>query len=241
MKGIILAAGDGGRLYRLTRDTPKVLMEMGGQRLIQYPLNALSHAGISEVAVVVGHQSEKIVAALGETHNNLTFVCNEDYDGDNALSIHAARQFVGDDSFVVCMGDHPIGIGFVENLSSQWQKDCVLCVDAGAWHPSQLNDGTRVMVGPDSCIVSIGKDLEVWNAIDTGVFMMTDEIFPAIEHLMKRQGVGVSITDVVRYMGDVGHPFATCDVRSHFWADIDTPEDFESVDRLLRRDHDKRV
>ena len=47
MKGVILAAGGGSRLYQLTQDAPKVLLEVGGQRLIQYPLNALWHAGMS--------------------------------------------------------------------------------------------------------------------------------------------------------------------------------------------------
>lgn len=240
MKGVILAAGDGGRLYPLTRGTPKALLEVGGQRLIRYPLNALWYAGISEIAVVVGYRSKEIVEALRKTYKGPTFVTNEHYDGGNALSVHATRQFVGDDSFVVCMG-HPIGLGLVRRLLSQWQKDCVLCVDPDARRPSQINDGTRVMVDPEAYIVSIGKGLEVWNAIDTGVFMMTKEVFPAIEHLMEEQGISVSITDVVRHMGDAGHPFVTCDVRGHFWADIDTPEDFESVDNLLKGKHGKHL
>jgi len=47
MKGVVLAASDGSRHHQLTRDARKVLLEVGGHRLIQYSLNALCHAGIS--------------------------------------------------------------------------------------------------------------------------------------------------------------------------------------------------
>ena len=52
MKGIILAAGDGGRLRPLTLTTPKVLLDLGERPLINYPLDALMSAGISEIARV---------------------------------------------------------------------------------------------------------------------------------------------------------------------------------------------
>ena len=68
MKGIILTAGDGGRLRPLTLDTPKVLLDVGGHPLIHYPLDALRLAGISEVAVVVGYQAGKIGDALAVTY-----------------------------------------------------------------------------------------------------------------------------------------------------------------------------
>ncbi len=81
MKGVILAAGDGGRLHTVTLGTPKVLLEIGGSPLIHYPLRALRSAGIKEIAVVVGHQHEKVLDALAETHPYLAFAYNEHYEG----------------------------------------------------------------------------------------------------------------------------------------------------------------
>ncbi len=242
MKGVILAAGDGGRLHPYTQDTPKVLLRVGGQRLIGYALDALGAAGISEIAVVVGHQSEKIQAALEDNYPLVTFVYNENHVGENALSVHAARQFVGCEPFVLSMGDHVTGTDIVQRLLADEREDCVLCVDSDARHSSQINDGTRVDV--DSCgyiRAMIGKDLEVWNAIDTGVFMMTEEVFPVIEHLTGEKGIHVGITDMINYMGEINRPFAACDVRGTFWADIDTPEDYASVDSLLKAIHGHRV
>ena len=241
MKGIILAAGDGGRLRPFTLYTPKVLLEIGGIPLIQYPLDALRSAGISDIAVVVGHQAQKVLDALTETHPYLTFIYNEDYDGGNAVSVYAAASFVRDDRFVVCMGDHPIGPEIISRLLSYREDGCVLCVDPEASHPSQVSDATRVLVDTRGNIAAIGKHLRVWNAVDTGVFKMTADVFPAIEHLMEKKGVNVSITDVVTAMTERGHPFGACDVTGMSWADVDTLEDYLSIDRLMRERYGERV
>ena len=241
MKGIVLAAGDGGRLRPLTLDTPKVLLGMGGRPLIHYALEALSSAGISDIGVVVGHQAAKVREALEQTHPDVAFIYNEHYLGGNARSIYAARSFVSEEPFVVCMGDHPIGPEIVRRLLSFRREECVLCVDHEAWHPSQINDGTRVLADAAGYITEIGKQLKVWTAIDTGVFKMTEEVFLAIEHLMKSRGVDVGISEVVQLMGETGQPFATCNVSGMFWADVDTLDDYTSIDGLLRERYGERV
>ena len=241
MKGVILAAGYGGRLRPLTLDTPKVLLEIGGRPLIHYSVDALSATGISEIAVVVGHQAQKIRDVLSETHPELTLIYNERYHGDNALSVYAARSFVMGEPFMVCMGDHPVSPEILQSLSYDRRDGSVLCVDRGPWHTSQTNDATRVLVDSRGYIASIGKQLGAWNAIDTGVFKMTEEVFPAVEGLMESRGTRVGITDMVTAMGEGGRPFATCDVTGMFWADVDTLQDYHSVESLVREEYGERV
>ena len=217
----------------MTLRTPKVLLSAGGYPLIHYPINALRSAGISKVGVVLGYQAARVKATLAETFPDLSFIYNGNHDGGNALSIDVARGFVQDESFVVCMGDHPISPGIVQRLLSHAVDGCVLCVDPGAWHSSQLDDATRVLADAGGYVVEIGKRLEAWSAIDTGVFKMTRDVFAAIDRLMDSQGLEVSISDVVRYMGSRGRPFVTCDVRGMFWADVDTVEDYRAMQSLL--------
>ena len=234
MKGIILAAGDGGRLRPLTLQTPKVLYEVGGQSLIQYPIEAMSMAGISEIGIVVGHESQKVVDALKDVYPTLNFMFNQWYEGDNAISIFAARDFVNGEPFVVCMGDHAISPNIVKTLVLEHDDGNILCVDSLVSNPSQISDATRVRLDADRCILDIGKDLSDWDAVDTGVFMMNDDVFPCIERLMVNQGERVTISQVVVEMGRTGQPFRGCDVSGMFWADVDTPEDYHSVEMLLR-------
>ena len=241
MKGIILAAGDGGRLRPLTDNMPKVLLELGGRPMIRYSIDAMEMAGVSDIAVVVGYQHHKVVDILGPMYPHITFIYNEHYLGGNAISVYSARYFVKNEPFLVCMGDHPISPDITRHLLSEYREGCVLCVDPEAWLPSQINDATRVLVAPGGNVVSIGKNLKVWNAIDTGVFKMTEEFIWAVESLMKTQGVQVSITDAVRAIERTGRAFSTCDVGGMFWADVDTLEDYQSIDSMLGRNNGDSV
>jgi choline kinase len=233
MKGLILAAGDGGRLRPLTLETPKVLLDAGGDPLIHYPIKALKLAAVTEIAVVVGHNAAKIEEAVGNVFPEIKFLYNENFLGGNALSIGVARDFIGEGPFVVCMGDHTISPDIVATLVSHSYDGNVLCVDPEASLPAQLNDATRVLVGKESYIDSIGKDLDTWNAIDTGVFKMTKDVFSVIDLLTYTLGTEVGISDVVRYFGTTGRPFSTCDVGGAFWSDVDTLEDYVAIERIL--------
>ncbi|MCH8205378.1 MAG: NTP transferase domain-containing protein [Chloroflexi bacterium] len=241
MKGVIIAAGLGGRLRPLTLGSPKILLEVGGRPLGYYVVDALYSSGVSEVAVVVGYRADTVVEALRERYPDLAFRYNEDYEGGNALSVYAARDFVQDEPFVLCMGDHPIAPEIVGSLLLDEHEGSILCVDTEPSHLSQMSDATKVVVDDDGWVEAIGKDLQVWNAVDTGVFKMTSGVFTTMESLTDRLGLQVTITDVVRSVGEGGLPFRACDVGGMLWADVDTPEDYLSVDALLREAYGERV
>jgi len=212
---------------------PKVLLDVAGWPLIHYPISALRLAGVEEITVVVGHNAVKVERFLSELYPEIRFLYNANYRWGNALSIGVVRVFVEDNPFVVCMGDHPISNRIVENmLSSSW-NGTVLCVDPEATQPAQLNEATRVLVNDDGYIVRIGKDLQLWNAIDTGVFKMTPDVFPVIDLLTNRQGMNIGISDVVRHMCVNGWPFSTCDVEGEFWSDVDTLDDYVAIKRMM--------
>ena len=241
MKGVVLAAGNGERLRPLTLDTPKVLLKVGGRSLIQYSLDALDSAGISDVAVVTGYQAEKVEDAVRAIAPHVTFLRNAHFEEGNAISLSVTRDFVGDGPFVLSMGDHTISPEMVRRLLSSRRRGCVLCVDQAAWHPSQLDDGTRVLMDGSGDIKAIGKHLKVWTAIDTGVFRMTADVFPVIDHLMEDEGLNVSLSGIVRWMGSNGRPFGVCDVTGLFWADVDTREDYQAVGDLLKERDGRRL
>jgi choline kinase len=70
MKAIILAAGRGSRMENLTEERPKCLVELRGKPLLDWQLEALNTAGISEVAIVTGYKRELLSGrGLTEFHN----------------------------------------------------------------------------------------------------------------------------------------------------------------------------
>ena len=66
MKAMILAAGRGERMRPLTDDTPKPLLRIGGQTLIEHQVHALAQAGFTELVINHSHLGEQIESALGD-------------------------------------------------------------------------------------------------------------------------------------------------------------------------------
>ncbi|MEE9284248.1 MAG: sugar phosphate nucleotidyltransferase [Dehalococcoidia bacterium] len=240
MKGIILAAGDGGRLWPLTRDYSKVLLRVADRPVIRYPIEALATAGIKEIGIVVGHQAERIVDELPAylpSDLSIEFITNPHYLWGNAISLAAAREFVGDDRFVLCMGDHIIHRDIVTRLLADGIEGPTLCVDYQPTYASQIDDATRVRTDGSGRVTEIGKDLDEWNAVDIGVFLLDNTVFTVIDRLRFEHGLQVELSQMVRYLVANSPHFKTCDITGLFWTDIDTRDDYFATVGLLERSH----
>lgn len=231
-KGVILAAGDGDRLGVLTATCPKVLLTVNDQPLISYPIEALAAAGIGEIAIVVGYLADKVTQALGDGSSfgvKLQYIFNPDYLGGNAISVYKAKDWAQGDPIVLCMGDHLIEPKLVRHLVDRLTLTETLCIDYTPAKHLQLAEATKVAVDSAGYISDIGKDLVYWNALDSGVFLLTENFFQALDELIPRLGIDIEISDVICFMVSRGHRFNTCSVSGYYWADVDTPEDLNVV------------
>lgn len=232
-KGIILAAGDGDRLGTLTAIRPKVLLPVNGkEQLIRYPIEALAAAGVYDIAIVVGYLGDKVIETLGTGSDfgvRLQYICNSDYLGGNAISVYKAREWALGEPVVLCMGDHLIDGEIVKHLLDRQPFNETLCVDYTPAHHHELAEATKVTVDSVGYIKDIGKELLHWDALDTGVFLLTENFFQALHELVQYHGTDVEISDVIRFLVGRGHLFNTCDVSGCFWADVDTKEDLDMV------------
>ncbi len=241
MRGVVLAAGDGGRLRPLTDRQPKVLLPVRGRPLISYPLEALASRGVTDIAIVVGYRARQVTEALqswAPRDCSLEFVHNPDYEGGNALSLRVAREFVGDEPFILCMGDHIIEPALVSMLLAARPAAATLVVDSEASLDSQLNDATRVLVDGDSRLMRIGKGLSTWNAVDTGVFRFSPDVFSTVDDLYGRRGDGLELNDVMQFLAARDPHVDTCDVSGLFWTDVDTVEDYRSAEQQVEQRDD---
>ena len=64
MKAMILAAGLGSRMEKLTKDIPKPLLEVGGSSLIEKSIKSLINEGIDEFIINVSYLGDQIKTAL---------------------------------------------------------------------------------------------------------------------------------------------------------------------------------
>jgi choline kinase len=230
-RGVILAAGDGGRMGTLTHRFPKVLFPVKGKPLIFHPIESMLNAGIREIAIIVGYLNQKVETILkaSELNANISFVYNPDYLGGNALSVNTAEQWAQGEPFVLCMGDHIIDPGFITHFLDRHNNDETLGIDYLPSDHHIIDEATKVSLYSDRKIKQIGKSLVEWDAIDTGVFLIHTNFLQTVRELIPHIGIHVEISDVIRMMIQKGLPFFTRDMSGMFWADVDTPDDLESV------------
>ncbi len=235
-KGVIVAAGDGQRMGPLTRAHPKALLSLSNQEpLITRPIQALVAAGIREIAIVVGHFGDKIMQSLGDGDRfgaKLRYIVNSDYLGGNATSVSKAEEWTRGDPVVLCMGDHLIEDRLVSHLLGNHTLDDTLCVDYVPGQHHKIDEATKVVVDFTGLIKNISKELINWDALDTGVFLLTGRFFQATRELIHDQGINIEIADVLRFLIGKGPGFRTCNVSGCFWMDVDTEEDL-NLARLL--------
>ncbi len=66
MKGVILAAGKGTRLYPVTRITPKPILPIANRRTIEFAFDRLKEIAIHDICIVVGENEAEMRAVLGD-------------------------------------------------------------------------------------------------------------------------------------------------------------------------------
>lgn len=119
MRAIMISAGKGSRLYPLTKNTPKSLLEVGeGLTLLEAQLHSLQENNIKDVTIIVGYRAEQIEAKLHEYQDdfNITTVYNPFYDvSNNLISVWMARHFMHED-FITINGDDMFTPTVIENL-----------------------------------------------------------------------------------------------------------------------------
>lgn len=105
-RAIIMAAGKGERMCPLTLVTPKPLIGVNGERMIDSVIHALHQNGIFEIYVVVGHLKEQFLS-LEEEYPDLKLIDNPDYDRcNNISSLYYAREHLSD--CIILDGDQVI-------------------------------------------------------------------------------------------------------------------------------------
>lgn len=119
MKGVILAGGDGARLFPNTKVTNKHLLPVYNQPMIYYPIQTLMKAGITDILILPGkdHAGDfaKLLGSGKEFNANFSFKV-QDHAGGLAYAVGLAEDFVGDDNFVVVFGDNIIEDNIVKDV-----------------------------------------------------------------------------------------------------------------------------
>jgi glucose-1-phosphate thymidylyltransferase len=224
VKGIVLAGGEGTRLYPLTRITNKHLLPIYDRPMVAYAIEALVKAGVTELMVVTGgtHAGE-FLRLLGNGHDygidRLSYAY-QDRPGGIAEALGLAERFSDGDRIVVMLADNVLERSIrpaVENFQAQDRGARTLL--ARIDDPKHLRhlgvaeldgDGRirRIVEKPDDP----PSDLAV-----TGIYLYDPNVFAIIPTLQPSGRGELEITDVNNWYVEQG--LMEYEVVEGFWGD----------------------
>jgi 1L-myo-inositol 1-phosphate cytidylyltransferase len=232
-EAVILMAGTGSRLRGSDEAFLKPFVRVLGRPLICYTIDALIHAEIKKANFIVGYQSDRMTAAIKElipSGLEPCFIENPDWQKQNGISVLAAANHVTS-PFLLAMSDHLFDEPIIDLLFRNAVLDQLnLAIDRKLDSIFDVDDAMKVQTRGDR-IFEISKDLTVYDATDTGLFIAPLDIFDYLERV-KRDG-DCSLADGVRSMASEGKAHAI-DIGDAWWQDIDTPEMLAQAEKHLR-------
>jgi choline kinase len=230
---LVLAAGNGDRFNLGTRGS-KLLQPILGQPLILRTLATAHEAGISSFEFVVGYEAEAVRSAIESAVPagvSVRFTVNPEWHLENGLSALAARERFAHRRFALLMGDHLFEADVLARLlhTGAAPGESLLAIDTRPAPPEVAAEATKVRL-EGSRIVAIGKDLDAYDALDTGLFVCAPALFPALEEA--RRAGDTTLSGGIRRLAAVGL-MRGVSIGDAAWYDIDTPADLRTAESLL--------
>jgi 1L-myo-inositol 1-phosphate cytidylyltransferase len=232
-EAMILMAGSGSRLRSAGENCLKPLLPLLERPLISYTLDTLAKAGIKTIYAVVGFERHALrahVNPLIPPNINVCWIDNPAWQKQNGISVLVAAPHVTA-PFLLTMGDHLFEQSIVDLLLREAKPDELnLAIDKKLDSIFDLNDAMKVRMRGDR-LITIGKDLKDYDAIDTGFFVCPRKFFDYLEKAKKNGDC--SLADGVRLMAADGL-VRGIDIGAAWWQDIDTPEMLACAEQHLR-------
>ncbi|NUR87897.1 MAG: glucose-1-phosphate thymidylyltransferase [Nonomuraea sp.] len=234
MKGLVLAGGSGTRLRPITHTSAKQLVPVANKPVLFYGLEAIAATGITELGIVVGDTQAEIEAAVGDGSAfglEVTYLRQQAPLG-LAHALLIAREYLGEDDFVMYLGDNFIvgGIGGVVEAFTRGRPAAQIMLtevaDPRQFGVAELDPGGRV-VRLEEKPERPRSDLAL-----VGVYLFTPAVHEAVAEL-KPSGRGeLEITDAIQWLIDHDRRVEATLVTG-YWKDTGNVADMLEVNRLV--------
>ncbi|MCB0215321.1 MAG: glucose-1-phosphate thymidylyltransferase [Chloroflexi bacterium] len=233
MKGLILSGGKGTRLYPLTYTRAKQLIPVANKPVLVRVIEAIRAAGIREIGIVTGDTGPEIREAIGDGSAwdvEVTYI-PQDAPMGLAHAVKISRDFLGDERFVMFLGDNVIQGGINELIAqfgqSQWNSQIVLTEVEEPQHY-----GVAELTEQGKILRLVEKPREPRsNLALVGIYMFDHHIHAACDAIQPSWRGELEITDAIQWLVDQGlavHPY----VHRGWWIDTGKP-----IDMLDANDH----
>ena len=206
MKGLILAGGKGSRLYPITYTNAKQLVPVANKPVLFRVIEAVRDAGIDAIGVVVGmdDNARQIREAVGDGSRwgvSISYIPQEAPLG-LAHAVKISRDFLGDERFVMFLGDNVIQGGI---------SDLIRRFETSAWDAQVVL--TAVHQPQQYCVAELNEDGSIRRLVEkpreprsnlalVGIYMFSQPVFEAVNSIRPSWRNELEITDAIQWLVD---------------------------------------
>ena len=234
MKALVLSGGAGTRLRPITHTSAKQLLPVANKPVLFYGLEAIRNAGITDVGLVVGDTAEAIEDAVGDgsAFGLSTTYIRQTAPLGLAHAVLVGRDYLGDDDFVMYLGDNFIVGGItplVEEFRAQGPDAQIMLTqvpDPRAFGVAEL-DATGQVIGLEEKPQHPKSDLAL-----VGVYIFSPSVHEAVRNLQPSWRGELEITEAIQWLIDHGKAVRSSLI-SGYWKDTGNVADMLEVNRMV--------
>jgi glucose-1-phosphate thymidylyltransferase len=234
MKALVLSGGKGTRLRPLTFTCAKQLIPVANKPILGYVLDQVASTSIKKVGIITAPETGQFVkdyVSDGSSWNlNVSYIPQEPLG--LAHAVKTARRFLGQDSFVMCLGDNVTGQGlnsFIKKFKNEHLDALIILKEVetpSSFGIAQLNEKGNIVRLVEKPKTPMG------NLAIIGTYLFSNKVHQAIEKIKPSWRGELEITDAIQEMINMGFS-VKAEILNSWWLDTGKKDDILSANAKI--------
>jgi glucose-1-phosphate thymidylyltransferase len=239
MKALILAGGKGTRLRPLTYAMAKQLVPVANKPILHYALDSLYQGGIRDFGIIIspetGENIKQSVAQWAPNDAKITYILQDEPAG-LAHAVKIAQPYIGQDDFVMYLGDNLINADLSSHIAEFQSKKLDASIllkqvpNPSSFGVAELDDKGQVIR-----LVEKPKEPKSDLAL-VGVYLFTPRIFDAIAKIKPSWRGELEITDAIQQLID-DQAIVHSSIHEGWWLDTGKKDDLLAANMIVLKDY----